>query len=111
MKRKTLRTEKLDEAREKRLKEDLSPREENFWGKLINTWEKDLSYVCHQLADGCKECKTEISLAHYEDETDRTCWHITYNLFASHFYCMIRCVLFPGDYLSQLLERTTKLLK
>ena len=28
----------------------------------------DLSYVCQQLADGCKVCKTEISLAHYEDE-------------------------------------------
>ena len=29
----------------------------------------DLSYVCQQLADGCKVCKTEISLAHYKDET------------------------------------------
>ena len=36
MKRKTLtKTEKLDENREKQLKEDLSPREEkqNLWGK------------------------------------------------------------------------------
>ena len=29
----------------------------------------DLSYVCQKLADGCKVCKKEISLAHYEDET------------------------------------------
>ena len=45
MKRKTLtKTEKLNEAREKRLKENLSPREEkqNLWEKRINTWEKYL---------------------------------------------------------------------
>ena len=45
MKRKTLtKTRKLNEAREKRLKEDLSPREEkqNLWEKHINTWEEDL---------------------------------------------------------------------
>ena len=29
----------------------------------------DLCYVCQQLADGCTVCKTEISLACYEDET------------------------------------------
>ena len=29
----------------------------------------DLSYVCQQLAGGCKVSKTEISLAHDEDET------------------------------------------
>ena len=45
MKRKALtKTEKLNEAREKRLKEDLSPREEkqNLWEKHINMWEEDL---------------------------------------------------------------------
>ena len=29
----------------------------------------DLNHVCQKLADGCKVCKKEISLAHYEDET------------------------------------------
>ena len=29
----------------------------------------DVSYVCQQLEDGCKVCKTEISLALHEDET------------------------------------------
>ena len=84
MKRKTLTTEKLNEAREKRLKEDMSPREEkqSLWEKRINTWEEDLLiYVCQQLADGCKVYKKEISLAHYEDETVMdldSILHITY---------------------------------
>ena len=75
MKWKTLtKTKKLNEAREKRLKEDLSHREEKTGpvGKAYKYVEKrfiDLSYVCHQLADGRKVCKKEISLAHYEDET------------------------------------------
>ena len=75
MKRKTSKkTEKLDEDKQTRLKEDLSPREkrQNLWENRMNTWKRrfiDLSYVCQQLADGCKLCKTEISLAHYEDET------------------------------------------
>ena len=41
----------------------------------------DLSYVCQQLEDGCKVCKTGISLAHYEDETViglASILHITY---------------------------------
>ena len=45
MKKKTLtKTEKLNEAREKRLKEHLSPREEkqNLLETRINTWEEDL---------------------------------------------------------------------
>ena len=45
MKRKTLtKIEKLNEARDKRLKEDLCSREEkqNLWEKRINTWGKDL---------------------------------------------------------------------
>ena len=29
----------------------------------------DPSYVCQQLADGCTVYETEVSLAHYEDET------------------------------------------
>ena len=41
---KRTKTEKLNEARKKRLKEDFSPREEkqNLWEKRINTWEEDL---------------------------------------------------------------------
>ena len=54
----------------------------------------DLSYVCQQLEDGCKVCKTGISLAHYEDDYDRPCLHITFNLFTSQFYCMIHVVSF-----------------
>ena len=41
----------------------------------------DLIYVCQQLAAGCKVCKKEISLAHYEDETvigHISMLHITY---------------------------------
>ena len=41
----------------------------------------DLSYVCQQLADGCKMCKKEIALAHYEDEAVvglASILHITY---------------------------------
>ena len=57
----------------------------NDWMKIWPPWRKtepvgksykyvgkeiiDLGYVCQQLADGCKLCKTEVSLAHYEDET------------------------------------------
>ena len=61
MKRKPLtKTRKLNEAEKKRLKEDLSPRQEKQ-----NLWETykyvarfiDLSYVFQQLADGCKVCK------------------------------------------------------
>ena len=35
---------RVNEAREKRLKEDLSPRErkQNLWEIRINTWEEDL---------------------------------------------------------------------
>ena len=38
------KAEMLNEAREKRLKGDLSPREEkqNLWEKRINTWDDDL---------------------------------------------------------------------
>ena len=67
------KTEKLNEAREKRLKEDLSPRGNTE--PVGKTYEYvgrkfiDLSHVCQQLADGCKVCKKEISLAHYKDET------------------------------------------
>ena len=45
MKKKTLtKTEKLNETRNKQLKEDLGTIEEkqNKWGKRINTWEEDL---------------------------------------------------------------------
>ena len=41
----------------------------------------DLSYVCQQQTDSCKVCKTEISLAHYEDENViglASILHITY---------------------------------
>ena len=64
MKRRTLRqTEKVNKAREKRLNEDLNPKEENrtcgktykYVGRFI-----DLSYDCQLLADGCKVCRTEI---------------------------------------------------
>ena len=61
MKRKPLtKTRKLNEAGKKRLKEDLSPREEkqNLWElyKYVARF-IDLSYVFQQLADGCKVCK------------------------------------------------------
>ena len=75
MKSKTLtKTKKLNEAREKRLKEDFSPKEEkqNLWEKpykYVGRRFIDLRYVCLQLAAGCKMCKTEISLTHHEDET------------------------------------------
>ena len=106
MKRKTsTKTEKLNETREKRLKEHLRPREEkqNQWEKTYKYVERrfiDLSYVCQQLADGCKVCKTEISLTHYEDDTvtglanmlDMTYLH--HNFF---LYCMIRYMLFRSE--------------
>ena len=75
MKRKTLtKTEKLNEDREERLKDDLSPREEkqSLWQKMYKYVGKrfiDVSYVCQQLEDGCKVCKTEKPLTRYEDET------------------------------------------
>ena len=86
MKRKTsTKTERLNEAREKRLKEDLSPREENrTCGKTYKYVERrfiNLSYACQQLADGCEVCKTAISLVHYEDDTViglASILHITY---------------------------------
>ena len=87
MKRKTLtKTEKLNEGREKLVNDGLSPREEkqNLWEKTYEYVGRgliDLSCVCQQLADGCKVCKTEISLAHYEDETViglASILHITY---------------------------------
>ena len=65
---------KCDEATEKRLKEDLSPRKEKLKPvgktyKHVGKWFIDLRYVCQQLANDCKVHKKEISLAHYEDET------------------------------------------
>ena len=105
MKWKTLtKTEKLNEAREKRLKEDLSPRGKTEpVGKtykyvgLLGRRFIDLNYVCQQLEDGCK-VKKEISLAYYEDETViGLIKHITYNLYTSQFYCMIRYMLFRSE--------------
>ena len=57
----------------------------------------DLSYVRQQLADGCKVCKKETSLAHYEDETVIgliSILHITY-LHHNLLYHMIYVVSFP----------------
>ena len=75
MKRRNLtKTEKLNEDREERFKEDLSSREKKTEPvgksyKYVGRRFIDLSCVCQQLADGCKVCKTEISPVHYEDET------------------------------------------
>ena len=61
----------------------------------------DLSYVCQQLADGCKVCKTEISLTHYENETVIagivSILHITY--FHHNFtVCYDTCCFVQTDY-------------
>ena len=70
MKRNFDKNWKANEAREKRSKEDLSPREEkqNLWEKHINMWEEDLLiWAIWQMAAKC--VKKEVSLVHYEDET------------------------------------------
>ena len=70
--------------------EDLSPRQEKQpvgeTYKYVGRRFIDLSYVCQQLADGCKVCEKEISLAHYEDDTVTGLASILHITFLNHSF-------------------------